>query len=278
MSIRVPLLVEDYRKQNNLYNLFLEGNLQDSDLVSEDYRDIDADPDFKIYFGREVDNQTKANAFLETAKILGENFVNLPKDVYMNGRFWHSYLCLQKRDFLLEVYPQIGESEKHFRNIVLKKFDWENYLYKALLVARYVVDYRSAEDLPKYCYLSMANTDLFNYIIKREIFRNGEFLLNMLDVINENRWGKALKAKIDNSDGKDQRYGRQVLYEMNKMYPVILIPMLNKKTLAEMTQKIMKSYGINLEMNQADRVAESPLDISEEDYDDWDNPLQGDDE
>ena len=62
---------------------------------------------------------------------------------------------------------------------------------------------------------------MFNYIIKYEIFRNGQFLINIMDVIEETGLSSVLKAKIKNRPdlGKDERYGRRVLFEMNKGSP-----------------------------------------------------------
>ena len=70
----------------------------------------------------------------------------------------------------------------------------------------------------KYYRLIVDNLDVYNYIIKYEIFRNDKFLINILDIINDNDLGNVLKAKIkDRSDlGKDPRYGRMVIFEFNK--------------------------------------------------------------
>ena len=66
-----------------------------------------------------------------------------------------------------------------------------------------------------------------------QIFRNGQFLINIMDVIEETGLSSVLKAKIKNRPdlGKDERYGRRVLFEMNKAYPVVMSPMLDKDTL-----------------------------------------------
>ena len=58
----------------------------------------------------------------------------------LNEGFWYSLLCVYKRDYLLEKYPQVEEGIRRFNNIVLKKFDWENYIYKCVLAAQYVND------------------------------------------------------------------------------------------------------------------------------------------
>ena len=110
-------------------------------------------------------------------------------------------------------------SIKAFHNIVFKKFDWENYIYKCILVDQYVNDNTDNEDdRKKYYNLIVENLDVFNYMIKYEVFRNDKFIMNVLDIINDRGLAKVLKSKIkDRPDlGKDERYGRRVLFEFNK--------------------------------------------------------------
>ena len=53
----------------------------------------------------------------------------------------------------------------------------------------------------------------------------------MLDIIDEIDLAKVMKAKIkDRPDlGKDERYGRRVMFEFNKSLSVLLSPMLERK-------------------------------------------------
>jgi len=92
---------------------------------------------------------------------------------------------------------------KDFPNIVVKKFDWENYIYKCVLGARYV-----------------------------------------MDIIDDRGLAKVLKAKIkDRPDlGKDERYGRRVLFEFNKAYPIVMSPMLSKYELEELFMEYLGYY------------------------------------
>jgi hypothetical protein len=95
-------------------------------------------------------------------------------------------LTITKRDFLLEQYPQIEEGIHHFNNIVLKYFNWESYIYKCVLGAQYINDLITDHDERlRYYQLLSENLDMYNYIIKYEIFRNDRFLLNILDIIDE---------------------------------------------------------------------------------------------
>ena len=86
--------------------------------------------------------------------------------------------------------------------------------------------------------------DMFNYIIKYEIFRNGQFLINIMDIIAETGLSSILKAKIKNRPnlGKDERYGRRVIFELNKAYPIVMSPMLDKDMLKEYFLKYLGYY------------------------------------
>lgn len=90
---------------------------------------------------------------------------------------------------------------KDFQNIVVKKFDRENYIYKCVLGVQYVKDNTDCdEDRDRYYDLIVENLDVYNYIIKYEIFRNDKFLINVMDIIYNRGLAKVLKAKI-----KDRR-------------------------------------------------------------------------
>ena len=85
---------------------------------------------------------------------------------------------------------------------------------------------------------------MFNYMIKYEVFRNDIFIINVLDIINDNSLSAILKAKIkDRPDlGKDERDGRRVLFEFNKAYPIVMSPMLEKEELEELFMKYLGYY------------------------------------
>ena len=135
-------------------------------------------------------------------------------------------------------------SNNAFKNIVIKRFDWENYIYKAILIAQYVEENTLSDKHEYYYRLILRNMDMFNYIIKYEIFRNGQFLINIMDIIVETNLGQVLKAKIKNRPdlGKDERYGRRVIFELNKAYPIVMSPMLDKKMLKEYFLKYLGYY------------------------------------
>src|SRR5699024_2347351 len=88
------------------------------------------------------------------------------------------------------------------------------------------------------------NLDLYNYIIKHEISRNGALLINILDIIDELDLSSLLKAKIKGREdlGDDERYGRRVMFEFNKSYPIIMAPMLEKDQLKEVFIEFLGYY------------------------------------
>ena len=177
--MRVNLLNEGYKDNKEFYQAFLDDSLWQSSYVSEDYINIPEEiPDFRIYFANK-DEEVRETEFIDTIKICAEYVIKLDRDIAMDECFWHSYLCLYKRQYLLDTYPQLKEGYDQFKRIIIKKFDWENYIYKAILIAQYVDENIEPKQYEKYYRLILQNMDMFNYIIKYEIFRNGSFLIKI---------------------------------------------------------------------------------------------------
>lgn len=242
--MQISLLTDDYKTDEKFYELFLKNELWQSEFLSSESVSIPAElPEFQIFFAMR-DKQLREDLYIKMIKIVAEHVIHLDRDIYMDGSFWHSWLTLYKRDYLLSTYPQIKDSYKDFKNIVLKKFDWENYIYKAILIAQYVDENVEPDKHDHYYHLILQNMDMFNYIIKYEIFRNGRFLINIMDIIEETGLGKVLKAQIkDRPDlAADERYGRRVIWEMNKSYPIVMSPMLEKEKLKEYFLKFLGYY------------------------------------
>ena len=232
--MEIKLLKKDFLKKEEFYKDFLDDKIMERDeYFSDEVVHINNAPDFPIYMGKGSEEE-KAKLFMEAFETMSNFYLNTDRDIHMNERFWYTLLCVYKRDFILKMYPQVEESMKEFHNVVLKKFDWENYIYKCILAAQYVKDNTDNEDdRKKYYSLIVENLDVYNYMIKYEVFRNDKFIINVLDIINDNNLSSILKAKIkDRTDlGKDERYGRRVLFEFNKAYPVVMSPMLDKDEL-----------------------------------------------
>ena len=243
--MEIRLLKKDFLKKEEFYKDFLDDKIIEKDeYFSDEVVHINNAPDFPIYMGKGSEEE-KAKLFMEAFEAMFNFYLNTDRDIHMNERFWYTLLCVHKRDFILKMYPQVGESIKDFHNIVLKKFDWENYIYKCILAAQYVKDNTDNEDdRKKYYNLIVENLDVYNYMIKYEVFRNDKFIINVLDIINDRGLAKVLKAKIkDRPDlGKDERYGRRVLFEFNKAYPIVMSPMLEKEELEELFMEYLGYY------------------------------------
>lgn len=243
--LEVKLLKKEYLKTEQFYKDFLDGNLLErDDYFTEESVYLDEAPDFPIYL-HTANEARKIELFFEAFDVLSNYYLETDRDIHFNEMFWYSLFCVYKRDYLISQYPEIKDNIKYFHNIVLKKFDWENYVYKCILGAQYIKDNVSEEEREKYYHLIVENLDLYNYIIKYEIFRNDKFLINVLDIIHDRRLGKILKAKIKGRDdlGKDERVGRRVIFEFNKSYPIVMSPMMSKEELEVLFLQYLSLYA-----------------------------------
>ncbi|WKK69970.1 hypothetical protein [Brochothrix thermosphacta] len=241
--MEIKLLKENYNIEK-LYQDFASGNItENADYISNESVHIPSDTNFPIYFAKA---HNSFEDFKEAIQVLKKSYIDTDRDIHLSRRFWHSFLTLYKRAYIIEKYPEVLESKKNFTNIVLKKFDWENYIYKCVLAAEYIKDrgFDSEAEEVKFMKVIYSNFDLYNYIIKYNVFRNGNFIINFLTAIDEEGLSDKLKKKIKNrSDlGKDERYGRRVIFEMNKNYPIIMAPFLDKVELKKEIHKFLKMY------------------------------------
>ena len=245
--MEVRLLKKSVIKTEEFYNDFLEGSIE----LKDEYFDgnesvyIDEAPNFPIYIAiKNVEERNKL--FREAFDIISKYYIKTDRDVHLDEMFWYSLFCTKKREYILETYPQIKDSIDIFQNVVLKGFNWENYVYKCVIAAEYITDTTDDEEKQnKYFDIILDNLDLYNYILKSEIFRNEKFLINILEIIDEDdRLSPVLKAKIkDRPDlGKDERYGRRVIFEFNKSYPIIMSPTMEKDELKELFMKYLGYY------------------------------------
>ena len=138
--MEIRLLNKDCLKKEEFYKDFLEDKIVEKDeYFSGEVVYIKEAPSFPIYMGK-ASEEEKVGLFKQAFEVMADCYLDTDRDIHMNEMFWYSLLCVYKRDFLLREYPQIGESMKDFQNIVVKKFDWENYIYKCVLGAQYVKD------------------------------------------------------------------------------------------------------------------------------------------
>ena len=246
--MQIRLLAKGYKDSELLYEDFKKDNLSEgAPYFSDEVIYLDNAPDFPIYMGMGVgSDREKKEDFYEAITVLKENYINTDRDVHFNELFWHSLFVGYKRDYLVSKYPTIENDKNAFNKIVIKKFDWENYIYKCVLAAEYIHDANfGSKDLEdKYINMIYDNLDIYNYIIKYEIFRNSHFLINLLTIIEEENLSEIFKKKIkDRTDlGSDERYGRRVIFELNKNYPVILSPFMEKEDLKKRVLNALSLY------------------------------------
>lgn len=233
--MEIRLLKENvYKNSEEFYKSFLDGSiLTDNKFFSEEFAVIESAPDFPIYMGQGSEMERTDN-FLKAFDVLRNSYVREERDIHLNELFWHSLLVREKRNFVLINYPNVKRGYDKFKNVVIKDFDWENYIYKCVLATEYVEDHVPEELKDHYYLLIVKNLDLFNYIIKYKLFRNSDFLIKLLTIIDRLNLSEIMKAKIPNyPDNEDHRYGRKVIYELNKKYPVLLSPILDIDILQE---------------------------------------------
>lgn len=214
-----------------------------TDIVSEDFVEIPDVRPFPIYMHK-LTPQKRDEYFKEAFRILQEDYIHLKRDIILDHRFWISLYFFEFRDYLIKMYPKSIKSLGEFKNIVTKKFDWENYIFKSIIAVEYINDFREENQFEHYYDLILNNFDLFNYTIKYSLTRNGHFLLSILDIIDNNNLTEEMKKGIRHrSDlGRDERYGRRVIYEFNKNYPVMMFPEMNLEILEFYFLEFYKLY------------------------------------
>ena len=203
-----------------------------TEIVSEELVEIPEVRPFPIYMHK-LTPQKRDDYFKEAFRVIHEDYIDLNRDMILEHRFWLSLYFFEFRDYLINKYPKAIKSLGEFKNIVTKKFDWENYIYKSILVVEYLNDFREANEHEHYYDLILSNFDLFNYTIKYNLTKNGQFLLTILDIIDKNNLTEEMKKSIShrNDLGRDERYGRRIIYEFNKNYPVMMFPEMNYSTI-----------------------------------------------
>lgn len=241
--MEISLLRKEYLKGDSLYDDFVNDKIDLNE--TEEHIFLDNVKYFPIYMANMKNSKKLTNTYMEAFKCMENVYLKFDRELVMDEQFWHSLLITEFRDEILVNYPEIKDDRSKFRNIVKKKFDWENYIYKVILGAQYIFDNVKEEgQREKYYRLIVNNLDVYNYIIKYEIFRNDKFLINILDIIDRNDLSNLLKKKIKGREdlGEDERYGRRVIYEFNKSYPVLLSPMMSYEDLERQFHKFLETY------------------------------------
>ena len=158
----------------------------------------------------------------------------------------------------MKIDEQLLEEIKNYLNVYHNEDD---LLIQSLaeMSIEYIKDYTENKlERERYVGLIVDNLDFYNYILKYPIFRSQEFLIKMLNIVDRLNLGPIFKAKIKNRKdlGEDNRYGRMVLFEMNKSYPVIIAPAMSEEDLEELTLKYL-GYYYDKELPEPKYVQES---------------------
>jgi hypothetical protein len=227
--MKVRLLKEEYLKSDNLFDDFCNNLIEgDIDHFSEDEYILPELRPFPFYLAYKDADQLE-KSFMEAFKIIKEDYIKIDREITMSQQFWHSLLLVNFRDYVIEEHPAVTTNKNRFKNIVIKSFDWENYIYKCLLAVEYAVDNLPEVEHDLFYSAVINNLDLYNYLIKYTVTRNDKFIINVLKIVERNNLSTLMKSQIkDRPDlGKDERYGRRVIFEFNKDYPVVLSPMMD---------------------------------------------------
>jgi len=245
--MKVKLLKESYLNSEQIYDDFLNNKIiDDFDHYSGQEYELNNIEPFPIYLNYK-DDEIRRTKYFKAFEVIKNCYLSIEKDITMNQSFWHSLFLTNFRDYVLINYPTVNQNKNNFKNILLKKFDWENYIYKCLLAVEYISDQVQENDRMNFYDQIINNLDLFNYLIKYSVFRNDKFITGVLKVVKKLDASNILKAQIkDRLDlGSDERYGRRVIFEFNKDYPVVLSPMMSDEFLEKQFIKHLRKYLTN---------------------------------
>lgn len=218
--MQIKILSKDFKNNEKLYKDFKENKINfEADYFTDEHFSIEKAPDFPIYFGGKGIDYT--DQYIEAVKVIIDNYIELDRSIHLNGIFWFS-LMMYKRDYIFKKYSSSLKDIKNLNNIVFKAFNWENYIYKCVLMAEYLTDagIKEEEKIEKYVKIMVNNLDVYNYLIKSRTYRNSEFVLKFLLAIDELGISNIMKRKLPTNDGKDKRVGRNIIAELNLLYPL----------------------------------------------------------
>ncbi|MGL5796852.1 MAG: hypothetical protein ACRCYT_01480 [Cetobacterium sp.] len=221
------------------------GNYKNEDTIFlDEYYEVELSEEnlfFPIYIP-DKDQESRKIKYRKAFLFVRDNYLKLGRDILLDRNFWYSLFLDKLKNKLIQEYSISLNSEKDFRNVILKKFDWENYVYKIIFGAEYINDRLDKDDQIKYFDLISENLDVYNYILKSEIFKNGDFLIKFLNAIVETNSSEVLKKKIDLSNGKDERVGRRIINEFTKSYPVVFVHALDEEEFLNYFKKYLQYY------------------------------------
>ncbi|MGL5125692.1 MAG: hypothetical protein ACRC6U_06850 [Fusobacteriaceae bacterium] len=244
--MKIRKLNPDIIKKTDIFEYYIGNYKNEEAIFLNEYYEVDLSKEnlfFPIYI-RDNNEVTRKEKYIPAFLSMRDNYLKLGRDILLDRNFWYSLFLDKLKDRLIEEYPNSLNSEKEFRNIILKDFNWENYVYKFIFGAEYIQEMISnKEDHIIYFKLITENLDIYNYILKSKIFKNSNFLIKFLDVIVETNSSEILKKKIDLSNNKDERVGRRVISEFVKIYPAVFVHVLDKEDFKNYFIKYLSHYS-----------------------------------
>lgn len=240
--MKIYLLENDYKNNLELYDDFIsDGISENKSYFSKEYIEVENPVEFPIYFN--VSSEIKKIDFYTAVDTIYDNFLDLGPKVFFSEKFWHSYFIF-KRNYLMKIYgDKINKSYKDFKNIVLKKFDWENYVYKSMMVALFLKEEKiERSEFYKYVYFINDNLDFFNYIIKTTVFRNEKLINKLLIAVKNLDLSSVINKQIINSVKEDDRVGRNIIQRLNFYYPMQIPHLFSQEELETEILNILKDF------------------------------------
>src|SRR5690606_19393662 len=176
-KMEVKIFNKDYIQSNAFYTDFKKNTLNfNATSEQEIIDDIELIP-FPIYLSTHSESE-RTRMYIEAFNTLKNYYFNLDFDILMKHEFWISLFSTHFRDYLITNYPEIMINEQKFNHVLLKRFDWENYIYKCILMTQFIVDGVIEDEQIKYVTLVSENLDLYNYLLKYPLFRQQKFVLD----------------------------------------------------------------------------------------------------
>lgn len=249
VHMKIKLLKNGYKTNKQFYYDFLEDKIKENnDYFGEDYIYLDQAPDFPIYIKTQKKKERESE-FLEAFYTLSKSYMReLPKETWFRESFWHSLFCTKKVNFIIENYPQIMDSHNSFKNIVVKAFNRENYVYKYVLGVQAVEtktqdiedEKEKIKEQDRYYRLIANNGFTYTTMLTYPILRNKNFIINMLDIIDEENL--AMTERIYHN-GREKEIATAMLYEFRQNYPIKLYPLMDKDTLKTCVVDFIEEYS-----------------------------------
>lgn len=167
----IYLLKDPILDEQDFYESFLKGTLEEKGYFSDQRVQVPDVEEFIFYINSSQSGSK--DLFRNLVQIMMDYFVDLKQEIFLDQNFWRSYISTKLRNSTIRNHPQIRENFDNFRIIVLRALDWENYLYKAAIYGSILRDrLADANERDQYIDLIHENMDLFNYILKKRVFRN----------------------------------------------------------------------------------------------------------